>query len=323
MAHELTINTQGLAEMAYVGEKPWHGLGQQLPEGADMDTWTKAAGMGWVIRHSPVTYQVGRGAETVQREVEGQHVLYRHDTGAALGVVSSGYEVVQPREVLDFFSDLVAEGGYNLHTAGTLFGGSKFWALAKVSTFALPGDDEVGGYLLITTSADGSRATEVRETTVRVVCNNTLTAALSSRDSAASVIRVSHRTSFNPVSVKARMASTSSHMKAFAEAATALSKAQVTSRGAERFVQALLSRDEAQERRPRGMDTILALFDGAGRGADLPSSRGTAWGLLNAVTEYVDHHATAKTTSHLLERAWMGSGDQLKTRALETLLLAV
>ena len=62
MAHELTINTQGLAEMAYVGEKPWHGLGQQLPEGADMDTWTKAAGMGWVIRHSPVTYQVGRGA---------------------------------------------------------------------------------------------------------------------------------------------------------------------------------------------------------------------------------------------------------------------
>ncbi len=70
-------------------------------------------------------------------------------------------------------------------------------------------------------------------------------------------------------------------------------------------------------RRPRGADMILDLFLGSGMGSDQKGRAGTAWGLVNAVTEYVDHHATAKTDSHRLDRAFWGSGDELKTEALQ------
>ena len=56
MAHELTIRNDGYAEMAFVGETPWHGLGQELEAGAGMEQWRKAAGMDWTIESAPVQY---------------------------------------------------------------------------------------------------------------------------------------------------------------------------------------------------------------------------------------------------------------------------
>lgn len=108
-----------------------------------------------------------------------QKVLYRSDTKAPLSVVSNRYQVVQPREVLEFYRDLTEVSGYELETAGILKGGRKFWALAWTGqTTVLKGNDQVNGYLLLATSCDGTLATTATPTTVRVVCNNTLTISL-------------------------------------------------------------------------------------------------------------------------------------------------
>ena len=86
MAHELTIN-DGVAEMAYVGETPWHGLGQQLRADASIEEWQAAAGMDWIIRRSAVMYYPDRGQKQL-RVWDDKTVLLRGDTGAPLGVVS-------------------------------------------------------------------------------------------------------------------------------------------------------------------------------------------------------------------------------------------
>ncbi|NHZ66059.1 DUF932 domain-containing protein, partial [Massilia sp. CCM 8694] len=52
----------------------------------------------------------------------------------------------------------------------------------------------------------------------------------------------------------------------------------------------------------------MTLFDGHGRGAELASAKGTAFGLLNAVTEFVDHERRARSNDHRLESAWFGQG---------------
>ncbi len=121
-------------------------------------------------------------------------MLYRSDTKTPLSVVSNRYQVVQPREVLEFYRDLTEVSGYELETAGVLKGGRKFWALARTGqSTALKGNDQIIGYLLLATSCDGTLATTATPTTVRVVCNNTLTIAL---DGTARAIKVPHNTRF-------------------------------------------------------------------------------------------------------------------------------
>ena len=320
MAHELTIRANGTAEMAFVGETPWHGLGQQLQQGADLTTWAQAAGMDWRIKRSKVRY-FANAEGTDQREIDDQHVLLRGDTGAHLGIVSDSYKVVQPSTVLGFFRDLTENAGYHLHTAGTLFGGRKFWALAKVADSYVTGADKIGGYLLLSTSCDGTMATECRETTIRVVCNNTLSMARGERKG---IIKVGHRSVFNADRVKAQMLNSAENFAAFVELTRELARKRVTNTMAEEFVRKLLRPNETELNReietiraPKGEAEILNLFRSSAIGGTLLGVAGTAWGLVNAVTEYVDHKQGAKSDSHKLDRAFFGTGDDLKTRAFE------
>jgi phage/plasmid-like protein (TIGR03299 family) len=193
-----------IEQMAYVGATPWHGLGNNLPRKQPIEIWQREAGMDWQILESPVHFKsdaVGHlGAIHSYPE---QKVLYRSDTKAPLSVVSNRYHTVQPREVLEFYRDLTEVSGYELETAGVLKGGRKFWALARTGQgTAIRGLDQVNGYLLLATSCDGTLATTATPTTVRVVCNNTLTIAL---DGTSRAIKVPHNTRFDPQAVKKQL----------------------------------------------------------------------------------------------------------------------
>ena len=92
-----------IEHMAYVGETPWHGLGSALSPKQPIEVWQKEAGMNWRIEDSPVHFK----ANTVGNlgsiyTFPEQKVLYRSDTKAALEVVSQRYQIVQPRDVLEF-----------------------------------------------------------------------------------------------------------------------------------------------------------------------------------------------------------------------------
>lgn len=67
-------------------------------------------------------------------------------------------------------------------------------------------------------------------------------------------------------------------------------------------------KDSSGNASDRTMAKVLALFDGSGRGAELASSKGTAFGLLNSVTEFVDHELRARSGDHRIESAWLGQG---------------
>ena len=67
----------------------------------------------------------------------------------------------------------------------------------------------------------------------------------------------------------------------------------------------------------------MILFEGQGRGAEMASAKGTAFGLLNAVTEFVDHERRARSADHRLESAWFGQGAALKENALEQALMMI
>lgn len=314
MSHELTKRADGRIEMAYVGDEPWHGLGQKLTEGAGIDEWIVQAGMDWKIKRSKVRYHTSHDPNDF-REIPEQHVLFRDDSKEALGVVSAKYKVVQPREVLEFFRDLVGESGFSLETAGTLFGGKRFWALASVGEGAVVvGDDQVKPYLLLSTSADGTLATTAKFETVRVVCNNTLSMALRSKDKRD--VSVSHKVAFDHEAVKQQLGLVHGSFAEFMRAARDLSGKRVVPALASTMTERLLvesktvTKEDVQS--ASGYKRIMELF-AHGKG----NHGQTAWDWLNGVTQWVDHEQRAKSDSHRIANAWYGKGDALKTQALE------
>ncbi|QOF79675.1 DUF932 domain-containing protein [Variovorax sp. 38R] len=321
MAHQIE-------QMAYVGDTPWHRLGHRLQPKQPLEVWAQQAGMDWTIQETPVRFMTQAEGDSLQalESFCEQKVLYRSDSRAPLSVVSSRYQVVQPREVLEFYRDLTEVGGYEMETAGVLKGGRKVWALARTGKQAvLKGSDTVNGYLLFATSCDGSLATTVTPTTVRVVCNNTLAIAL---DNTSSVIRVPHNTCFDADAVKRQLGIAIGQWDDFMYRMKVLSERKVKGKEVDAYIQHVLygpmesnglaTPQVGTQSMPRAWAArkVLALYEGKGRGAELAAARGTTWGLLSAMTEFVDHERRARNREYRLDSAWFGQGAALKQRAL-------
>ena len=340
MAHQVE-------QMAYVGDTPWHGLGNQLTQHQPIEVWAKQAGMDWRIESSNVSYmaQNERG-QSIIMPFEEQRVLYRSDTHAPLSVVSQRYQEVQPMEILEFYRDLTEQSGFELETAGVLKGGKKFWALARTGqSTALKGKDVSKGYILLATACDGTLATTAQFTNIRVVCNNTLAIALRGQSSSAGVVKVPHSTKFDADKVKQQLGISvrawDEHMYEMKQ----LTQRKVTQGEAAAYFDAVFNNTslsiadqeeniiqfyrnmatpnpakEKSEPNGRAMTKVMDMFNGQGRGAELSSAKDTAYGLLCSITEFADHERRAMSTDHRLDSAWFGAGAALKQRGLEQAL---
>ncbi|CUI86644.1 DUF932 domain-containing protein [Achromobacter dolens] len=314
--------------MAYVGQEPWHGLGNQLTPGQPLEVWQREAGMDWTIEKADVRYVAGSDNVGSIHAFPDQKVLYRSDTKAPLSVVSRRFKVVQPREVIEFYRDLVEVGGYELETAGVLKEGRKLWALAKTGQSAcLKGRDKVNGYLLLATACDGTLATTAQFTSVRVVCNNTLAIALGD---GAGAVKVGHRSQFDPQAVKRQLGIAISSWDAFLARMKALAECKVKEDAVEAFLKRVLTYPVNPQAdgiptavNDRAMKTVQELYAGRGKGSEMASASGTAWGLLNSITEYIDHHRRARSNDHRLDAAWFGAGAAIKQKAWDEALRLV
>ncbi len=333
MAHQIE-------QMAYIGDTPWHGLGNQLTPNQPIEVWARQAGMDWRIESSDVNYIIpnGRG-QNIILPFEEQRVLYRSDTQAALSVVSQRYQEVQPGEILEFYRDLTEQSGFELETAGVLKGGKKFWALARTGqSKALRGNDVSNGYILLATACDGTLATTAQFTSIRVVCNNTLAIAL--RGQSAGVVKVPHSTRFDAEVVKRQLGISVRAWDEYMYQLKQLSQRKVSQQEAALFFDQVFNDHPDQNlirfhhgRRPaqqasnsktepngRAMSKVMTMFNGHGRGAELSSAKDTAYGLLCAMTEFIDHERRAMSRDHRLDSAWFGAGAVLKQRSLDQAL---
>jgi phage/plasmid-like protein (TIGR03299 family) len=320
---------------APVSAAPWQDLGQSLPVRQSIEAWTKAAGMDWRICETPVRFVSDQGGPEAIHRFNDHKVLYRSDNHKPLSVVGSRYQVVQPRQVMEFYRDLTEAAGHELETAGVLKGGRKFWALARIGkTTVLKGGDSVEAYLLLATSCDGTLATTATPTSIRVVCQNTLTVAL---NTAVGAIRVPHSTSFDAQTVKRQLGVAVSQWDSFMYRMKTLAERKVRNHEAMNYFLKVLCETEddrvvSASSSPssssplvneRALKKVQSLYDGQGRGSELAAAKGTAWGVLSAVTEFVDHERRARNAEYRLDSAWFGQGANLKQRALSQALQLV
>jgi phage/plasmid-like protein (TIGR03299 family) len=322
MAHEIDTSTNTPA-VAYVGETPWHGLGQKLPEDAGIDTWRKAARLDWTVKEGAVYFdrEMPEGSEIIGTECvafPARKALYRSDTRKALSIVSDQFKVVQPGDVLEFFRKLVESHGFKMETAGALRGGRRIWGLARIAEEVKVLDDVVQPYCLLSTAYDASMATWARLCTTRVVCANTIAYAETEKGH---IVRVPHNAELDFDDVRLQLGLALNAWERFKVRAFKMAEREVTDPEAEAFLRELLG--VKTEETPRGFARILELFKGAQLGSDKKSTRQTMWGVVQAVAEHVDHNPWSRSDETRMDAAWFGYGSVLKVKAFQKALAVI
>src|SRR5437879_10768470 len=189
MAHRISVNN-GKAEIAYAGETPWHGLGTRvdgLQTAADM---IKRAGLEWTVELRSIYFDARVDGV---RPVPGFQAVVRTDHRVTLGIVTNQYQPIQNTQAAEMMDALATEGDAHVEVAGALGAGERCWMLAHIpADFEVVAGDEVKPYVLIAWGHDGKHGLAAKLTPIRVVCNNTLTAALGGKWSKTADVYVRH-----------------------------------------------------------------------------------------------------------------------------------
>ena len=189
MADQIVGNgIDGLDRMLSVREVPWHGKGHILPQTATSQEVIDLV-CPWEVKKVPAFVNCGKGPQ----KIEGQFGIVRSDTNQPLPGVTVGdnYQIVQYAESLRIVDQLTQDpNGPHWETAGTLFGGKRFWGLLAIDgNIEVTENDHIKQFTLVSTSHDGSLKCTFQYTTVRVVCNNTLTLALTEKNATSASYR--------------------------------------------------------------------------------------------------------------------------------------
>lgn len=178
MAHNLEFNAKsGTTSFFYVkNELPWHRLGQGVPNALTTKEAIIEANLGFTVVKEQNFVRYGN-KEFISPD---SFSTIRTDVPAVLGAVGKDYTIVQNIDAFSFFDVIVGENQAIFQTAGVLGNGERIFITAKLpKSIVLDNVDQIDQYLLLSNSHDGSRSIEVLFTPIRVVCNNTLQAALS------------------------------------------------------------------------------------------------------------------------------------------------
>lgn len=337
MAHQLATHkaADGTTQHSFAArggaKTAWHGLGQEILPGDSIKVIAKKAGLAWTAAPAPIFYKVDGKVHDVPDQV----MNYREDTGEPLGIVSTNFKNVQPSQVLEFFEEFLKSNKMRMETAGAIRGGRTIWALAELGPeygWMLPGKDKIRAYVRLQTGFDGKRATDLVGTSIRQICANTERMVNDEADRGGSAYRVAHTSIFDSKALQAAFGLLGEQHKMTAAFWNALCERKVNAKERQAYFCTILGiegdpaavdakGEPVHSSRIRNMLKELNEAFETGPGAALTSAKDTAYGLLQAVTYWVDHKSTVRDVhkdgqqAARLNSVWYGLGDRTKRDA--------
>jgi phage/plasmid-like protein (TIGR03299 family) len=311
--------------MFSVREMPWHREGTILADYPG--SWAEArtlAGLDW----DPITTQVYALADLdvdgtpCYEPIEGWKCIARSDTGAVLSLNRDTYTVIDHCEMGEIVEAVLAQPNVKWETAGVLDGGRAVWCLALLDEpVTLPGDDSPTlPYLAITNRHDGTAACALRATAVRIVCANTFRAAELEGERIGATFSFIHKSSWRSRIEEARRAVTGARteMRRYTELAQQLLDMPITPWQRELFVTEFIPMPPAgliTDRVARNVEEVRQALRLIFESKTTEQVAGTAYVLMQAAGEYLDHVRTARSWETRLNRTLIRP-EPLKHRAL-------
>ncbi len=327
MAHELEF-IDGKAQMAYAGALPWHGLGTQVDPAISTDDMMVAAGLNWELKKTKLITELydKEQQKTVRVKIEDRFAVTRTSDNRVMTICGKDWRPTQNHEAFEFFREFCEVGGATMETAGSLKDGQWVWAMAKLGNgFTLPNGDRTEGYLLFSLPHVVGASIQVRTTSVRVVCNNTLTFSLNGKTQ--SEYRQNHMRDFDFARAKEIVNMANQNLADQADFAAKLQKVKMDKFDAMSFFSELMTGKALEKAEAEGLleaietpigvrsrmgQFMTAYMNGAGAEQD------TAWGVLNGLTFWTDHMSGADQDKRLRD-AWWGHNLRIKDKAIAKL----
>jgi phage/plasmid-like protein (TIGR03299 family) len=271
MAHEVET-------MFSAREVPWHGLGTVTPDALTAADAIEAAGLDWGVKLHSLYAQVGGN----MKKIVDRFAVVRDSDSSVLGTVGTKYTPFQNRDAFAFADSLVKDDEAQYETAGSLRHGRVIFLTMKMPfDITLHGGDKTNIYLMLRTSHDGTMAIGAYATAVRVVCMNTMTAAVSQAPHKWSVAHVSNMAQ-KLEEARDSMLKTAAYAEAYTDMGNTMIEKKVTDDQVVTMLKAsLVKRPKTDER----IELIMDYY----HNSPLNGFQGTAWGAFNALTEYMDH----------------------------------
>lgn len=311
MGHCIERKKDGSYSMAWAGETPWHGLGTKVKSNISAQKMMEAAGLDWEVEKVPLFRKDKHG----KNHATTMTALVRSTDERVLDYVPEDWNPLQNSEAFDFFHDFVKKGDMEMHTAGSLHDGKMVWALAKIkNSFSVFGKDQVDNYLLFSNPHKFGKSIDVRTTSIRVVCNNTITMALSGKSNN-QIARVTHKREFDPELVKATLGIVTAKHQKLKEASEFLATKRIKKDELEDFMKSVFPgrhKDEPSRNAAIGMG-IVDMTPGADLFPD------TWYNAVQAVTFMTTHDVGYKQDARLWSQ-WFGPNQATNVKALETAL---
>jgi len=310
MSHNIEM-IDGVAQMAYAGDVPWHGLGKSVPADLTAVQMMEAAGLDWE------TEQVDAFVEYDGKKIfTGQQALIRKDRGTILTNVGPNWEDCQNLEAFTFFHDFVMEGDMEMNTAGSLRDGQIVWALAKIKeSFELFKGDQIDSYLLFSNPHQYGKSIDVMFTPIRVVCNNTLSFALETKGAQAQSVTWSHRTAFDANKVKETLGIASLKLGTYKETAAFLGSKKAKQEDIVEYFKEAFPVTSSTSEKEISRNAQIAL-DILHTQPGHEFAEGTWWQPFNAITFMTDH-VLGRNEESRLANSWFGGNRNKKTGALK------
>ena len=319
MAHNLNFRDGKVSFLNATGKPAWHGFGTVLDNPATADEALLMAQLDFTVEKTPIFLSHGN-------KVPDHFATVRTDTRQVLGVVGSRYKVLQNTEAFSFFDPMVDRSEACYVTAGALGKGEKIWIMAKLPAhICIKGMDEIECYTTIMNSHDGSSAIQAFLHTEAIVCNNTLDVALRQGIKLNRFIGIKHtHSALEKLNEASRILGIHNLLvQELNEAFSLLANTPITARQEKEFVEAFLPTQQSgkQLRKPKNAvqrEHLLAAIH-TGTGQQLPARQGTAWGLFNGATYWIDHMKSYQEGKKL-DSIWFGNSSRLRQRAFDMLL---
>ncbi len=343
MAHQINFNEQtGKYSFFSVKEKAWHGLGQIVQDYPTSAEAIAYAGLDYNVVKSPL-FTHGEGlsignegivTSTDEIKVPNYFATRRTDNNAILGVVGKDYQIVQNRDAFSFFDSIVGGEGIIYETAGALGNGERIFITAKLPDHIKVGNgDMIEKYLFLTTSHDGSGSIMAAFTPVRIVCANTLNAAL---HNCSNSIKIRHTSGAKERLEQAHkvMGITNTLSVQMEAIFNQWAKVRITDKEVKKLIQAALVPNKEvlrniQEGKEDELSTCFTnMCDTAyeyafGNATQfLDTTAGTVFGAYNAVTGYYQNVRNYKNDEAKVKSLLLGGIGQLRTQAAFNLCTA-